>query len=322
MTPPGKLRAGSDVAPDAPGTITPPTPLSPASKPGAHYAKVTPGELQRLREFRALVQKAALEDPTLFATSDLKRFANDACYCRYLRARRWNLKKALKMLIATLRWRAETRPERITWKDVRTEAETGKQYVTGTDTAGRNVVVMRPGRENTKEHAGNIRFLIYTLEHATWRDDPENDFPLGSHVEHHDEKLVILIDFTGWTLATAPPMKTSRETLTILQDHFPERLAVAVCHNPPWIFAVFWKAISPFIDPETYRKIRFVNPKRVKETNRMRRMFRMECIDSDMGGSRDPNFDIAAYSKTMEEHDKRKLEALLRFAAKQAAEER
>jgi hypothetical protein len=26
-----------------------------------------------------------------------------------------------------------------------------------------------------------------------------------------------------------------------------QRYAAAVCYNPPWIFAVFWKAISPFI---------------------------------------------------------------------------
>ena len=74
-------------------------------------------------------------------------------------------------------------------------------------------------------------------------------------------------------------MKTSRETLAILQEHYPERLAVAVCYNPPWIFAVFWKAISPFIDPNTYRKIRFVNPKREKEVRRMRTMFDMSCVE-------------------------------------------
>ena len=132
---------------------------------------------------------------------------------------------------------------------------------------------------------------------------------------------MLLIDFTGWTLATAPPMRTSRETLSILQDHFPERLAVAVCYNPPWIFAVFWKAISPFIDPETYRKIRFVNPKKEKEMHRLRRMFRMEQIERDMGGERDPAFDLAAFAAEAEAHDEHKDAALGAFAAKLAAEE-
>ena len=324
-TPPGAARPGgapNDLAPDTPSTPgAPPSPLSPSSRPSAHYSKLTPAELQRLREFRALVQKAARDDPALLGTSDLKRFANDACLCRYLRARSWNLKKALKMFSATARWRAKTRPERIKWRDVQAEGATGKQYLAGTDKEGRNVLVMRPGRENTKEHAGNIRFLIYTLERATWREKPQDDHPLGSHVEHHREKLVLLIDFTGWTLATAPPMRTSRETLCILQDHFPERLAVAVLYNPPWIFAVFWKAISPFIDPETYRKIRFVNPKREKEINRMKRMFKMESIERDMGGERDPAFDLEAFASEADAHDERKDTALGAFAAKLAAEE-
>ena len=47
---------------------------------------------------------------------DLKRFANDACLCRYLRARAWNLKKALKMFSATARWRE--RPQRRRSRDV------------------------------------------------------------------------------------------------------------------------------------------------------------------------------------------------------------
>ena len=162
-TPPGAARPGgapNDLAPDTPGTPgAPPSPLSPSSRPSAHYSKLTPAELQRLREFRALVQKAARDDPALLGTSDLKRFANDACLCRYLRARSWNLKKALKMFSATARWRAKTRPERIKWRDVQAEGATGKQYLAGTDKEGRNVLVMRPGRENTKEHAGNIRFL-------------------------------------------------------------------------------------------------------------------------------------------------------------------
>ena len=61
---------------------------------------------------------------------------------------------------------------------------------------------------------------------------------------------------------------------------------MAVCYNPPWIFAVFWKAISPLLDPAVQENS-VVNPKRAKEMNGMRAMFDMGVIDEDMGGRRD-----------------------------------
>ena len=75
------------------------------------------------------------------------------------------------MFSATARWRARTRPERITWRGRRGGGRHGETVRGGADKEGRNVLVMRPGRENSKEHAGNIRFLIYTLERATWREN-------------------------------------------------------------------------------------------------------------------------------------------------------
>jgi len=88
------------------------------------------------------------------------------------------------------------------------------------------------------------------------------------------------------------------------------RYPSAVCYNPPWIFAVFWKAISPFIDPSTYRKIRFVNPKKPKEVVRMKTMFDMRVIDADLGGIRDPNFDAAAFGVEMRAYDTRRAAVL------------
>lgn len=45
----------------------------------------------------------------------LALYCSDASISRYLRARNWNVKKAVKMLKATLKWRLEYKPENIRW---------------------------------------------------------------------------------------------------------------------------------------------------------------------------------------------------------------
>ena len=86
--------------------------------------------------------------------------------------------------------------------------------------------------QNTSSHEGQIRFLVYCLENA-----------ILSLPEGH-EKMIWLIDFTGWTMANAVPIKTARETVNILQNHYPERLAMAFLFNPPKVFEAFWKVKS------------------------------------------------------------------------------
>jgi hypothetical protein len=61
--------------------------------------------------------------------------------------------------------------------------------------------------------------------------------------------MVWLIDFTGWTMANAVPIKTARETANILQNHYPERLAVALLFNPPKVFEAFWKVKALNLPP-------------------------------------------------------------------------
>jgi hypothetical protein len=83
--------------------------------------------------------------------------------------------------------------------------------------------------QNTISHDGQIRFLVYVLENALY------------NLSEGQEKMVWLIDFTGWTMENATPMKTARESVNILQNHYPERLAIAFLFNPPKVFEFFWK---------------------------------------------------------------------------------
>lgn len=61
-------------------------------------------EHERLRELRGELNKAVEAQPSLLGTPALRRFASDATLCRYLRARSWKVKKAAKMLKASLEW--------------------------------------------------------------------------------------------------------------------------------------------------------------------------------------------------------------------------
>jgi|AntAceMinimDraft_5_1070358.scaffolds.fasta_scaffold22342_1 hypothetical protein len=96
-----RLEAASGSAPmnspETPGGASP-TPFSPGGKSQDHYNGLDYGEHQRLRELRGELNKAAKAEPKLLGTSALRRFASDATLCRYLRARKWHLKKAMKML--------------------------------------------------------------------------------------------------------------------------------------------------------------------------------------------------------------------------------
>ena len=132
------------------------------------------------------------------------------------------------------------------------------------DREGRAVLVLRPGKQvctsvsffleadscsgvklefdsdlcfqNTSSHDNQLRHLVYLIENAI----------LNLH--EGQEQMVWLIDFSGWSLSMSVPVKTARETINILQSHYPERLSAAFLYNPPRIFETFWKVSFFFLN--------------------------------------------------------------------------
>eukprot|EP00850_Spirogloea_muscicola_P002566 SM000010S04204 [mRNA] locus=s10:258012:260107:+ [translate_table: standard] len=221
-------------------------------------------------------------------------YCTDACLRRYLRARHWNPRKAEKMLRETLKWRRHFKPEEITWEDIEHEGETAKMYKASfLDRTGRTVLIMCPGRQNTSDHDGQMRHLAYCLEDAIISLPPDQ------------EQMVWLIDFRGWTFRSSPPMRSSRETLNILQNHYPERLGLAILYNPPRIFETFWSLIKPFIDPVTFKKVRFVYSKIPDSAKLMSELFDLEELEEDLGGKKKWVYDHEAYAKLRKQDDVR-----------------
>eukprot|EP00850_Spirogloea_muscicola_P018964 SM000180S03489 [mRNA] locus=s180:36955:38891:- [translate_table: standard] len=250
---------------------------------------LTPEEdAAKVRELRATLGPLD-EKQTIYCT--------DGCLRRYLKARNWNVKKAEKMLRDTLKWRQKYKPEEIKWEDVAHEGETAKLYKADfLDRKGHSVLVMCPGRQNTNEHNSQMRHLVYCLENAVISLPPDQ------------EQMVWLVDFQGWTYRSSPPMKSARETLNILQNHYPERLGLAICYNPPRVFEAFWSMIRPFIDSKTAKKVRFIYAKGSQSTRLLEELFDLDKLDQQFGGKKPWSYDHEAYSKLRKQDDLKQAE--------------
>ncbi|KAL0378129.1 UNVERIFIED_CONTAM: Phosphatidylinositol transfer protein PDR16 [Sesamum radiatum] len=220
------------------------------------------------------------------------KFCTDACLRRYLEARNWNLDKAQKMLEESIKWRSEYKPEEIRWHEVAHEGETGKvSKANFHDRKGRTVLIMRPGKQNTSSPEGNIRHLVYLMENAIL------NLPEGQ------EQMSWLIDFNGWSLNTNVPIKTARDIIYILQNHYPERLAIVVLYSPPRIFEAFWKVVKYFVDQKTFQKIKFVYPNNKDSLEVMKSFFDTENLPSEFGGKATLKYNHEEFSRLMAEDD-------------------
>ncbi|KAG6663308.1 CRAL-TRIO domain-containing protein C23B6.04c-like isoform X1 [Carya illinoinensis] len=220
------------------------------------------------------------------------KYCADACLRRYLEARNWNVDKAKKMLEETLKWRSIYKPEEIRWHEVAHEGETGKvSRADFHDRHGRTVLIMRPGMQNTTSAEDNVRHLVYLLENAIL------NLPEGQ------EQMSWLIDFTGFSLNTSVSVKTSREIINILQNHYPERLAVAILYSPPRVFQALWKAVKYFLDPKTFQKVKFAYPKNKESVELMKTFFDVENLPSEFGGKATLKYDHEEFSRLMAQDD-------------------
>lgn len=167
------------------------------------------------------------------------------CLLRYLRASKWNEAHAVTRLQATLAWRREFKVESHTADYISEENETGKQIIFGYDNDGRPCLYLNPHKQNTKGREKQMQHLVFMLERCI------DLIPPGQ------ETLAILVDFKQSRKGENPTVAQGRQTLSILQNHYPERLGNACVKNVPWIVWGFFKLINPFIDPLTREKMKF-----------------------------------------------------------------
>ncbi|PGH11235.1 hypothetical protein AJ79_04966 [Helicocarpus griseus UAMH5409] len=196
-------------------------------------------------EWTTVPTTSAKNAPTEPVTDDDRMFLTRECLLRYLRATKWNVAAAATRLQATLTWRREYGLDKLTPDYISVENETGKQVILGYDVNARPCLYLNPGRQNTEHSDRQIQHLVFMLERVVDLMGPDQ------------ESLALLVNFKETRSGQNATIGQGRQTLNILQNHYPERLGRALVVNMPFMILGFFKLITPFIDPLTREKLKF-----------------------------------------------------------------
>ncbi|KAK7463518.1 Phosphatidylinositol transfer protein (PITP) [Stygiomarasmius scandens] len=221
--------------------------LPPSEKKDASQPPLTPEQTKMQADVQAHFVKPDYVVPGVEKgelMEEEKFWLSYECQLRYLRATKWKLDSCIQRLEATLKWRREFGLYgKITPAYIEPEAVTGKEILFGYDTYGRPAFYMIPSRQNTNEATRQIEFAVWMLERCI------------DLMDDGVESLDLLINFAD--KAKNPSLSTARKVLSILQNHYPERLGKALVINVPYLVNMFFNMITPFIDPITVKKLNF-----------------------------------------------------------------
>lgn len=197
------------------------------------------------------------------------------CILRYLRASKWNESQTTIRIMNTLVWRRDYGVESQTADSMSEENETGKQFILGYDNEGRPCLYLTPHLQNTNNSDKQIQHLVFMLERGI------ELMPPGQ------ESLTLFCNFKDSRKGKTASVTQGRQTLSILQNHYPERLGRGCVKDLPWLIWGFFKLINPFIDPVTREKMKFDED--------LRELVPSEQLIKAYGGDVDFEYDHAAY---------------------------
>ncbi|KAL1884145.1 hypothetical protein VTK73DRAFT_6814 [Phialemonium thermophilum] len=201
----------------------------------------------------------------------------DALVLRFLRARKWDVEKALIMLISTMNWRAhdmhvdddimkngegaaaeaEKGDDPVAAKlshDFLAQMRMGKSFLHGADKEGRPICIVRVRLHKQGEQVEESleRYTVYLIETARMVLKPPVD------------TATIIFDMTGFSMANMDytPVKFM---VKCFEANYPESLGAVLVHKAPWIFQGIWRIIRGWLDPVVAGKVHFTNSKKDME---------------------------------------------------------
>jgi hypothetical protein len=223
-----------------------------------------------LSQIRALVDDAPT-DMELERWASVSGESTTQLLCRFLQARKWDVKKAFNMLTEDVNWRREMKLEELVKMDpsevMGVDSATIRRYFPcwsqGTDRLGRPVLY--------KSYGGNFEIWKLTEKGATVEsllrhhiyENEKNMRLLAQQPEgRRASQFSLIVEAQGWRLglATRDAMRYLKGIADVDSAHYPERLACNIVINAPRIFSATWRLIRSWLDPVTVSKIFILGP--------------------------------------------------------------
>ena len=168
---------------------------------------------------------------------------------RFLRARDMDMDKAAKMLRNHMEWFNEHKPNDIQEGEVNPKALHSEcwRYLGRTED-GSGIMEVRVSKWNPHEYTKDeyIKYVAFFQVMA--------ERMLSEHT-----KNVVIFDMSGWALWHGSYMGYINRLVDIAQNQYPERLRRVFLVNAPFLFRGAWSIISPWLDPVTKAKVKFVS---------------------------------------------------------------
>ncbi|ETS75777.1 hypothetical protein PFICI_12721 [Pestalotiopsis fici W106-1] len=235
----------------------------------------------------AFAQDTKTIEPTAFRRSLWNFILSedpDALVLRFLRARKWDVERALAMLLSAVAWRDERRLDEtviLTGESAALRADptpdeagfvsqyrSGKSYVRGTDYEHRPVYVIRVRLHDPNAQSAQAMedYVLHNIESIRLLIKPPYD------------KCCLLFDLTGFGLKNMD-FHVVKFLLSVFEARYPETLGVVLVHNAPFVFWGLWNIIKGLLDPVVASKINFT-----RRTGDLLKFIPEENLQTDYGG--------------------------------------
>ncbi|KAF2129754.1 CRAL/TRIO domain-containing protein [Dothidotthia symphoricarpi CBS 119687] len=243
------------------------------------------------QEYKAALANTPPEELRQAFWAMVKHDHPDALLLRFLRARKWNVEKALVMMVSTMHWRLKDMhvdddivlngelgaveqaggsdaKVKKNAQDFLTQLRMGKSYLHGLDNEGRPMCFVRARLHKAGDQTEESleKFTVFTIETARMLLRPPID------------TATVVFDLTDFSMANMDytPVKFM---IKCFEANYPESLGTVLVYKAPWVFNAVWSIVRGWLDPIVASKVHFA-----KNIDELQKYVPRSQIPADCGG--------------------------------------